>query len=171
MLILHTERLTLRTVEADDAPFYLALLNEPTYIAHISDRGIRTLGAAREAIEQGPRLMQRRLGFSLYLIERRADAAPLGICGLIKRDTLADVDIGYAVMQRYAGQGYAHEAAAAVLAHGRDSLGLPRLLGVTGPDNAGSNRLLQKLGLRLEKTLQFKPDGPASNLYRIDFQP
>jgi RimJ/RimL family protein N-acetyltransferase len=167
MLILETERLQLRTVSPDDAPFYLELVNEPSWIRFIGDRGIRTLDAARAAILDGPVAMYERLGYSLYLVQRRSDGAPLGMCGLIKRDVLPETDIGYAISPRYWGQGYAYEAAAAVVAHARGPLGLAGLMAITSPDNAASIQLLGKLGMQfVERTRLQGWDGP-SNVYRL----
>lgn len=170
MNILATARLSLRTVTPDDAPFYLALLNDPDFIANIGDRAVRTLAAARDAIAAGPVQMQASLGHSLYLVQLRGAAGaatPIGMCGLIKRDILDDVDIGYAFMPAYRGQGYAFEAASACVAHAR-SLGLARLLAITSPDNVASNRLLEKLGMRFEKLIYYRLDHSATRLYRME---
>jgi RimJ/RimL family protein N-acetyltransferase len=169
MKILDTERLTLRTLDADDAPFYLELVNQPSFLKFIGDKGVRTVEAARQAIADGPQAMQRERGHSLYLVQRRSDGAPLGMCGLIKRDSLPGVDIGYALMPEFWGQGYAHEAAAAVLAHGRDSVGLDRLMAITSPQNQSSIGLLLKLGLRFVEFTHLPPDQRPTNIYQIDF--
>lgn len=169
MHILDSARLRLRTLEAGDAGFYLELVNDPSWLRYIGDKDVRTLEAARAAILQGPCAMQLRLGHSLYLVERSGDGVPLGLCGLIKRDSLPDVDIGYALRPVYWGQGYAHEAAAAVLAHARDVLRLPRLLGITSPDNIRSNQLLRKLGLRFIALTRLAPDDGGTNLYGLEF--
>lgn len=169
MLVLSTERLNLRTVEAGDAPFYLELVNDPSWIANIGDRGIRTLDGARTAIEEGPMAMQARLGYSLYVVERRSDGAAMGLCGLIKRDILPDTDIGYAISPAYWGHGYAYEAAAAVVQHARGALGLPRLLAITSPGNLASNALLRKLGLSLVEQVKLEGWDEDSNLYRLEF--
>ncbi len=169
MKILDTERLTLRTLDSGDAPFYLELVNQPSFLQYIGDKGVRTLDDARRAIADGPQAMQRERGHSLYLVQRRSDGAPLGLCGLIKRDSLPDVDIGYALMPAYWGQGYAHEAAAAVLAHGRDVVGLKRLLAITSPENQSSIGLLLKLGLRFVEFTHLPPDQRATNIYRLEF--
>jgi RimJ/RimL family protein N-acetyltransferase len=169
MLVLSTERLNLRTVEAGDAPFYLELVNDPSWIANIGDRGIRTLDGARTAIEEGPMAMQARLGYSLYVVERRSDGAAMGLCGLIKRDILPDTDIGYAISPAYWGHGYAYEAAAAVVQHARGALGLPRLLAITSPGNMASNALLRKLGLSLVEQVKLEGWDEDSNLYRLEF--
>lgn len=172
MHILDTERLTLRTLEADDdAPFYLQLLNEPSFLQYIGDKGVRTLDDARRTIRDGAGAMQKAHGFSMYLVQRRSDGAAIGLCGLIKRDTLPGVDIGYAMSPAYWGQGYAYEAAAAVLAHGRDRIGLTRLLAIASPDNVASIQLLHKLGLSFVERLQLDGAPGGTNLYALDFPP
>jgi RimJ/RimL family protein N-acetyltransferase len=167
--VISTARLTLRVIHTDDAPFYLELVNNPTWLAGIGDKGIRTLEAARDAIQSGPMAMQERLGYSLYVMQRTEDGIPMGLCGLIKRDSLPDTDIGYAILPRYNGQGYTYEAAAAVLAHARDHIGLKRLLGITSPKNEASNYLLQKLGLRFVRVIHTSDTDPGTNLYSISF--
>lgn len=168
MKILETERLVLRTVEVEDAPFYLNLLNTPGFIANIGDRGIRTLAAAREAIIDGPVKMQAALGHSIYLVELRESGVAIGMSGLIKRDALEEVDIGYALLPPYYGQGYAIEAARAVLAHARDTVGLRRLMAITSPGNHASNGLLEKIGMRFERMVQIHPDDSGSRLYVME---
>lgn len=171
MEILRTERLRLRTMESADAPFYLELINQDCWMRNIGDKGIRTLDFARSAIERGPMAMQRRHGYSLYVVERRGDGAALGLCGLNLRDALPCADIGYALMPAFWGRGYSFEAAAAVLAHARAALGLARVLGVTAPDNLASNNLLRKLGLQFERYIQLAPGAPHASLYACDFAP
>jgi RimJ/RimL family protein N-acetyltransferase len=167
--ILDTARLRLRTVAQDDAAFYLGLVNDPDFITNIGDRGIRTLDAARDALVSGPMLMYVARGHSLYIVERLADGAPIGMCGLIKRDTLDDVDIGYAMLPAYRGQGYCGEAAAAVFSYARDTLGLRRLLAICSPANTASNALLQKIGLRFDRVVHLAPEDSGTNLYVCDW--
>ena len=167
MDILATARLRLRSANPDDHAFYLALVNDPAFITHIGDRGIRTPEEARQALIEGPIAMQEMRGHSLYVVERKADGAPIGMCGLIKRDTLDGVDIGYAYLPDYRGQGYAYEAGQAVLAYA-PSLGLQRVLAITSPDNIASNQLLLKMGLRFEQFIHLTPDGAGTNLYSIE---
>lgn len=146
--------MTLRRLSAEDAGFILRLLNEPSWLRFIGDKGVRTLEDARAYILNGPVEMYSRLGFGLYLVELKADGAPVGICGLIKRDALEDVDIGFALLPEHWGRGYAYEAASAVLAYGREVLGLRRVVAITSADNDSSARLLEKLGLRFERMLK-----------------
>ncbi len=169
MLILFTERLNLRTVNADDAPFYLELVNDPSWIANIGNRNLHTVEAARAALLDGPVAAQMRLGYSLYLVERRSDGAPLGLCGLLKRDFLPGVDIGYALAPRYWGHGYAYEAAAAVMAQARDVFRQPCLLAITHPDNRASIALLEKLGLQFVERKQLPGYDGDSNVYCKEF--
>jgi RimJ/RimL family protein N-acetyltransferase len=153
MIVLQTERLRLRHMEPGDAAFMLGLLNDPAWHRFIGDRGIRTLDGAHDYIIKGPMEMVARLGFGFYIVELKENGCPLGVCGLAKRDFLDDVDIGYAFLPQYGGRGYAFEAAKGVLAHARE-LGLTRLVATVRPDNSASIRLLEKLGLRFERTIQ-----------------
>ena len=169
MKILDTERLTLRTLEADDAAFYYELVNDPSWLEYIGDKGIRSVEGARAAILEGPCVMQQRQGHSLYVMERKSDGKPLGLCGLIKRDSLPDVDIGYAIRPAWFGQGYTYEAAVAVARYAREQLGMKRLLGLTNPANINSINLLEKLGLSFVELRMLPPDGRPTNIYRIEF--
>jgi RimJ/RimL family protein N-acetyltransferase len=162
-----TARLRLRELVAADAPFILALLNEPSFIQNIGDRGVRTLDAARVYIANGPVASYARHGFGLYLVERLEDGAPIGICGILRRDALPDPDLGFAFIPAYWKQGYAFEAASAVLAHARGPLALRRLLAVTNPANEPSIRLLGRLGFRLEGTTRLADGGADLKLFAI----
>ncbi|MBY0443689.1 MAG: GNAT family N-acetyltransferase, partial [Burkholderiales bacterium] len=121
-----TARLSLSTISIDDATFYLQLLNEPSWHQFIGDRGIRTLEEAKTAISNGPIEMQNRLGFSLYIVKLSDTDTPIGLCGLLKRDYLEDADLGYAFLPQYWGQGFAHEAASAVVKYAKDELKMTR---------------------------------------------
>jgi RimJ/RimL family protein N-acetyltransferase len=165
--ILATERLRLRTATLDDAAFYHALVNDPAFIEHIGDRGIRTLEQARQSVLDGPIAMQVLRGHSLYVVELKMDATPIGMCGLIKRETLDGVDIGYAFLPAWRGQGYALEAARGVLDYA-PALGLRRVLAIASPNNIASNRLLLKLGMQFEHFTHLLPEDAGSNLYSTD---
>lgn len=165
MEILETERLRLRTLAVNDAAFYLKLVNDPSWLRFIGDKGIHTLDEARAAIATGPIESQRVHGFSLYLVELKATGLPLGICGLVRRETLPEVDLGYAFMPAHCGQGFAREAAAAVLAYAREQLGLRSLLAIVSSDNQRSIHLLDTLGFRFERRLRLRPERDEGSLY------
>lgn len=156
MKVIETERLTLRRLSTEDADFILSLLNDPAFLRFIGDKGVRTLEEARKYIANGPVEMYARLGFGLYLVELKDDGTPIGLCGLIKRDGLDDVDIGFAFLPEFRAKGYAYEAAAATMDYGKDVLGLARIVAITSPDNAASGRLLEKLGLRFERMIRLR---------------
>lgn len=168
MQIFETERLSVSRLVLDDAPFILELLNEPDWLRFIGDRGVRNLDDARGYIQKGPMDMYTRRGFGLYRVALKADSTPIGMCGLLKRDPLPDVDIGFAFLSRYRGRGYAREAAEATLAYARKSHGLKRILAITSLDNVSSISLLQKLGFTYEKTVQLSADGGESKLFVLD---
>jgi ribosomal-protein-alanine N-acetyltransferase len=160
-----TARLSIRPLGLEDAEFILELLNDPGFLQFIGDRGVRSLDDAARYIETGPMASYARHGFGLWRVARRQDDVPVGICGLLKRDTLADVDIGFAYLARYAGHGYGYEAARATLDFGRGALGLGRIVAIVQPDNDRSTALLRKLGMQREALLPEDGNGNTLALY------
>jgi len=165
MNILETERLVLRVQTTDDAEFILELMNTPSWLEFIGDRGLKTVEDAKTYILNGAVRMYEQHGFCLYLVERKEDHVPLGICGLVKRDTLEDVDIGFAFHPKYWAKGYAYEAASAVMAYGKDTLGLKRIVAITDQDNHASAKLLEKVGLQFEGLIQLSNDSEKLKLF------
>ncbi|HDR4708802.1 TPA: GNAT family N-acetyltransferase [Bacillus paranthracis] len=153
MIVLETERLVLRWFHLKDAPFILELVNDPAWIQFIGNKGVRTLEDATNYIVNGPIDMYNKLGFGLYLVERKEDLTPLGMCGLIKRDSLEDVDIGFAFLEEFRSNGYGYESASAVIDYGVQNLGLKRIVAITTIDNIHSGKLLEKVGLQFEKII------------------
>jgi RimJ/RimL family protein N-acetyltransferase len=164
-VILRTPRLTVRPLEPDDAEFVLELVNEPAWIANIGNKGIRSTDDAAGYIRNGPMRMYAERGFGLWAVELNDSREPLGICGLIKRDTLPDVDIGFAFLHRVWGNGYALEAAKATLTYGTDVLHLARIVAITTRANRRSSDLLRKLGFRFERDVRLDADGDELELY------
>jgi RimJ/RimL family protein N-acetyltransferase len=163
--VVETDRLVLRRLTVDDAEFILELLNEPSFLRYIGDRGVRNLDDARQYILTGPVASYDQHGFGLYLTALREPEVAIGICGLLKRESLEDVDIGFAFLPKYWSKGYAFESASAVMDYGRGVLELQRIVAVTAPDNDASIRLLAKLGMRFEKMVTLAEAGPESKLF------
>jgi RimJ/RimL family protein N-acetyltransferase len=164
---LETDRLAIRPLTPADAPFIFELVNEPPWLAYIGNKGVLTIDDAAAYIRKGPMRMHADRGFGLCLVERNDDGAPIGMCGLIKRDALADVDLGFAFLQRFWGAGYALEAAAATVAFARDSLRLRRIVAITTRDNRRSSQLLRKLGFAFEDHIRPDADGAELELYAL----
>jgi len=164
---LETARLSLRRLTTDDAPFVVALYNEPSFLENIGDRGVRNVDDAQRFLREGPLAMYARHGFGLWHVSRRADGVGIGVCGLLKRDTLPDVDIGYAFFPAFWGQGYAFEAVSATLAHAARAFGLQRVVAVVSRDNQGSIRVLEKAGMRFERMHAMEPNEPEVCLYAL----
>jgi RimJ/RimL family protein N-acetyltransferase len=167
MRVLQTVRLSLRHFARADAPFIFELLNEPSWLQYIGDKGIKTLGDAEHYIQDGPVAMYARLGFGLYLVELTGGSESVGMCGLIKRDTLEDVDLGFAFLSRFWGNGYAYESAAAVMSYAKMRLGIDRIVAITSPNNQASIKLLRKLEFRLERLIIATGGGQDLVLYSI----
>lgn len=160
-----TPRLSLRRFTLDDAPFALRLLNEPSFLYFIGDKGVRTIDDARAYIETGPIASYERHGFGLCVVVRQSDGELLGMCGLLRKEHLEDVDIGFAFLPEHQGQGYATEAAAVMLALGHERLRLERIIAVTSVDNERSGLLLEKIGLRYERIILNIATGEKTKLY------
>jgi RimJ/RimL family protein N-acetyltransferase len=169
-VLLTSARLMLRQLEAGDAPFLLALMNDTDYHANIGDRGLRSVADAGAYICRVVADSYRQHGYGMYLVLRRSDGCPVGIAGLVNRPTLEDVDIGFAVARDHRGEGYASEAGAVVVRHAARDLGLRRLVGIVSPGNEASIRVLQKLGLRFEARVRLTPDEAPLRLYARDLR-
>ena len=163
--VLRTDRLVLRRFSIEDAEFIYELVNDPDWLRYIGDRGVRTIDDARSYLLHGPIAMYAQHGFGLYCVELRESRVPIGMCGLLKRDTLEDVDLGFAFLPHFRSRGYAYEAAAATLAYGRQTLGLACIVAIVSPENHVSMQLLRKLGLEFERRVQLAPEAPEVCLF------
>ena len=156
-ILCQTTRLTIRPFVLADAPVILRLLNEPTFIANIADRGVRSVADAEGYLRDGPIASQARHGHALWHVRLRASNTPIGMAGLLKRDTLECPDLGYALLPEHVGQGLAREATEAVMAYAQSALCFTRIAAIVNPDNARSIRLLEHLGFAFEATMSLQP--------------
>lgn len=168
MPVLETERTAIRRLLPEDAAFMLGLLNDPSFIRNIGDRGVRDLEGARGYIMRSAVASHEKYGYGLDLVELKATAEPAGICGLVRRDYLDDPDIGFAFLPRFTGLGYAVESATAVIEHARKVLKLPRVLAIVSPDNLRSIRVIEKTGLRYQRMITPPGDSQAIQLFTSD---
>ena len=153
MQILETERLTLRSIAEDDASLVLELMNDPAFIEYVADRGLRTRADAAHYITDKMLPGFKQNGFGMCVVELKESRKAIGICGLFKRQLVDDAEIGFAFLREFWGQGFAYEAAAAIMRYGCDELKSPRIIAATNPNNATSIKLLEKLGLRIERVI------------------
>jgi len=168
LAVLETPRLRLWRLDADradDVEFNLRLLNDEGYLRNIGDRGVRTLAQSRAYLLERTVASYALHGFGLYRMEAKDGGDDVGVCGLLKRDGIDDVEIGYALLPAFRRRGYAREAAIAVMRHARQSHGLTRLAAIVSPHNAASIRLLEKLGMQYRKTVQLPDKSDAVKLF------
>ncbi len=168
MSVIETQRLFLRELTVEDAAFIYELVNDPDWLRFIGDRHVRTLDDARNYLQNGPIAMYARSGFGLYAVELKSTHTPIGMCGLIKREGLDDVDLGLAFLPQHRAYGYASEAAAATLAYGRQKIGLKRIVAITTVDNVRSMRLLEKLGFLFERLIKLPNDDEELRLFATE---
>lgn len=168
MNVIDTERLRLRWIKREDAPFILELLNDPSWLEYLGDRQIRTIDQAEEYISSIVEMYEKH-GFGLYLVELKMDGTPIGICGLIKRISLEYVDIGFAFISKFQRNGYGYEAASATLKYGHEHLGLKRIVAITSEKNYKSAQLLEKIGMKFEQMVLLPHEKEELKLFLIDF--
>jgi RimJ/RimL family protein N-acetyltransferase len=162
---IETPRLALTGLSDADAGFIHGLLNEPSFLRWIGDRGVRTVEDAKRYIREGPVAMYARYGYGLLRIGLEPEGTPIGICGVLKRESLPEPDLGFSLLPAWWSQGYAHEAALAVMRDARERLGLGRILAITSPGNDPSIRLLGKLGFRFERMIRLAGDDDEVRLF------
>jgi [ribosomal protein S5]-alanine N-acetyltransferase len=154
MTFIDTDRLSIRYMTVEDFRFIYRLLNEPTWIKYIGDKGIKTEDDAKNYIQTGPLQMYKDYGFGLYLVTLKETAVPIGLCGLIKRPSLENIDLGYAFLPEHTGKGYAFEATKAVMDYGKEQLSIEKLIAITTIDNIKSEKVLLKLGFSYDSLIK-----------------
>jgi ribosomal-protein-alanine N-acetyltransferase len=165
VLITETSRLRIRELTVEDAEFIFGLVNEPSFLTNIGDKGVRNLDDARKFILEGPWASHRERGYGQFMVELKEDGVPIGVCGILFRDALELSDIGCAFLPEYWRRGFAYEAACAVMNFGRSTLGLETIAGLTSEANLASIKLLEKLGMSFERTIKMSDDDPGTALY------
>ncbi len=169
MIINETERLRIRYLTEQDAEFALHIYNTPPFLQFVGDRHIRNVEQATQYLINGPMKMYQEKGVGLYLVELKACSTPIGLCGLIKRDHLDDIDIGYGYLEEYFGKGFAFESCQSVLSYAQETLKLQRVIAFTNSDNVASIKLLEKLGLGFDKVIAATDKDPEMDFYSVDF--
>jgi RimJ/RimL family protein N-acetyltransferase len=167
VLVCETPRLLIRRLDDADAPFILQLLNEPSFLENIGDRGVRSLDDARTYLTKGPFASYEQHGFGLFHVSLKEGGDAIGMCGLLKRDWLDAPDVGFAFLPAFWSKGYAYESSVGVFEWARRAIGVTRVVGIVKPGNAGSIRVLEKLGMKFARTVT-SPEGQVSSLYVPD---
>ena len=160
-----TQRLRIRELTVDDAEFICGLVNEPSFLENIGDKGVRNLEDARQFILEGPWASHRERGYGQFLVELKKGGDPIGVCGLLFREALDVSDIGCAFMPQFWRRGFAFEAACAVMEYGRSMLGIDKIVGLTSEENVASIKALEKLGMSFERMVKMSDDDPGTALY------
>ena len=166
MNIIETERLIICQLTVEDKEFIFELLNTPSWLKFIGNKNINSIEDAENYILNVPMKSYEKFGFGLYMTKLKDDT-PIGICGLIKRGVLEDVDLGFAFLPEYEGKGYAFEAASAVMTYAKSILGLEKIVAITNPDNIASIKLLKKIGFELKNTIKLSQDDNEIMLFSI----
>lgn len=164
-LIAETERLRIRRMTTDDAGFILNLVNQPSFLEHIGNKGVKDLEDAKRFILAGPWTQHADRGFGQFVVELRDGSEPVGVCGVLFRESLDVCDIGCAFLPAYWRRGYAFESAMAVMEYGRTTLAIDTIVGLTSEENIASIKALEKLGMSFERMVKMSDDDPGTALY------
>ena len=167
-MILETERLIISEISIEDAPFFYDLVNDPEWIQFIGDRNVKTIADAENYLSTKIIPSYKKNGFGFYLVSIKSKNLPIGISGLIDRDGLEYIDVGYALLPEFRSKGYAFEATKAVLTFAKNDLQIDPIIAITNVDNIKSCKLLERLGLRFDKIIQLENDAVKCRLYRTD---
>lgn len=162
-----TERLFLRPTDEQDAEFIFELMTSPKWLQNIGNRGIHTVEEAATYIQMKMLVQLERLGFGNYTVIRKSDGAKMGTCGLHDRPGLDGIDIGYAFLEQYHGQGYAFEAAERLKQAAFEDFLFTGLCAITTHENIPSQRILEKLGLKFVGTVHLENDPKELRLYKL----
>lgn len=165
MKTLETSRLIIDKITAGDAPFILAMLNDDDFINYVADRGVRTIEQAQAYISDKIAASYKEHGFGMAAVRLKSSGETIGMCGLVKRDSLRDIDLGYGFLPVGRGQGYAFEAAVAVMEWAKQDLALSRLAAIIHPENTASRNLASKIGMSLDSMIRVTPDDDETCLY------
>ena len=164
---IETSRLQCRWLDLADAAFIHQLVNDPDWLRFIGDKQVSSLDGARAYIESGPQAMYQQFGFGLNRVALKDNDTPIGVCGLLKRESLPCADLGFAFLPEYRGRGFAQEAASAVLQHGCSVLKQTCIAAIVSPHNSASIKLLEKLGFDIDDQIQMEPNIASVDLYSI----
>lgn len=167
-MLFETERLRFRELTEADGGFYLAMLSDRDFKTHIGDRGLVTEEQAIANLQERVFSSYDVHGFGMWLVSRKQDGEAIGMAGLVKRDFLKNVDLGYAFLPHGRGAGYATEAAAAVVAYARSRFGIQRLAAIVSPENGASIRVLERLGFNRAGRVKFPDDGDVCEHFLLD---
>lgn len=164
-LHLLSDRLVMRELVLEDAEFIFDLYNTPSFKKFVGDKQLRTLFDAEAYLVDTLVAMYQIPGMGLLKVERKVDNVPIGLCGLIKRDSLNDIDLGFGFLPMWEGQGYAFESANEVLSFAKHVLGIDRVVAITLSNNTPCVRLLSRLGFSYECVQERVSDEVTLGLY------
>jgi RimJ/RimL family protein N-acetyltransferase len=160
-----TPRLFLRPTDLEDAEFIIRLMNSEKWLKFIGDRKVSTIEDGQNYIKSRMLPQLDRLGFSNFTVIRKSDDVKIGSCGLYDREGLEGVDLGFAFLPEYEGQGYAFESARVIRDASSAHFNIQKIQAITMEDNHGSRKLLEKLEFAFKKRIQLPNDPEELMLY------
>ncbi|WP_417874166.1 GNAT family N-acetyltransferase [Xanthomarina gelatinilytica] len=168
-MIAETNRLLISKLTLEDASFILELTNTPHFIKYVGNKNLKTLEDSKNYLKEGTLKSYKNFGFGFYKLQLKQEQnKTIGTCGLVKREQLDHVDIGFAMLPGYEGKGFGLEASKEILKLAKNTFKLTRILAITLPTNSNSIKLLEKLGLTYEKRVKPFEDDEELLLFAKD---
>ena len=165
-----TERLIISEITINYASFYLELVNDPTHLQFIPDKKIYSIADAENHITTKIIKEYQNQGFGFYLVSLKSDKTPIGMCGLIDRDGLDTLDIGFSFLKKYRGKGFAFESSKAILEFAKNTLKVNEIAAITTLDNVKSANLLERLGFKFSKNIRIPNDPDELRLFLVNLK-
>jgi len=164
-----TNRLIISKVTLKDAPFFIELMNTPSWLKYIGDRNIKSIEDAKKHLKKGILKSYKESGYGFYKVTQKSEPEKaIGIVGLVKRKELEHTDIGFGFLPNYEGKGYGYESSVAIMNMAKNKFKLNKVLAITNPDNKSSIHLLEKLGLSFQKRIKPFADNEELLLFAKD---
>ncbi|MFK5879293.1 MAG: GNAT family N-acetyltransferase [Flavobacteriaceae bacterium] len=164
-MILETERLFIKELTVKDAPFFYHLVNDPDWLRFISDRNVNSIADAKDYLIAKIIPSYEKFGFGFYLVKTKNGTHSIRIAGLIDREGMEHVELGFAFLPKYRGKGYAYEARKEIMSYASTELKIEPLVAITDLENIKSAKLLEHLGFRFDKNIQLPDFEKPSKLF------
>ena len=156
---LQTERLRLRLFTLADVHIMFELNSDPEIIKYAEATPARDLQEARQRLEQGPLADYEQYGYGRFAVELKETGKVIGFCGIKYLPEIDLPEVGYRYLKEYWGTGIGTEAARVCVDFARDDLKIKKLIALIMPENTGSIKVAEKLGMT---------KGPLIHVYDVD---
>lgn len=145
-MFLESERLVIRDAKVEDAPFYFEMFNDPDWIKYINDKELRSIAATEVYLEDILKKNEKLNGLGFFTVIVKETQESIGISSALQRESMEYIDVGYGLLPKGRGKGYAKEATKLIMEYIRNTFKQEKVCAFTLPKNKNSRKLLERLG-------------------------